>query len=133
MARVLLYNFTEEERRRKVKAALFRAAVPAREIPAEEQDAPLGFLLGLEGFSAGEKTSQEPFREEMIVMHALEPRQFQRFLEGLKSQGIRVPLKAVVTEHNIRWTSRRLREELKAEHEALSAGGNAPVHGREKG
>ena len=36
-------------------------------------------------------------------------------------------------EHNIRWTSRRLREELKAEHEALSAGGNAPVHGREKG
>ena len=49
MARVLLYNFSDDVRRKKVKALLFRLAVPSREIPPEEQDHPLGYLLGLDG------------------------------------------------------------------------------------
>ena len=43
-----------------------------------------------------------------------------------------IEVKQSVMENNDR-KAEELREELKAEHEALSAGGNAPVHGREKG
>jgi len=130
MALVLLYNFTEETRRRKVKAALFRCALPCREVSPEEQHLPLEALLNGEGASAEAETEAEmPFPEEMIVMQGLNPRQFQDFLEGLKGRKIIVPLKAVVTEHNLRWTSVRLRNELMAEHQAMSVRGGKPLHG----
>ena len=161
MARVLLYNFMDEARRKKVKAALFRCALPSREVSPEEQDQPIGVLLGMPGYEKEllpeellgkpeellgeaeellgepeerpqEEQSKEipeknsgrsaPFTEEMIVMQDLSPRQFHGFLDGLKAAGIRVPLKAVVTEHNAGWSSGRLCRELKAEHEAMQAG-----------
>ena len=49
MARVLLYNFRNEARRKKVKALLFRLALPSREVEPEEQGYPLGTLLGASG------------------------------------------------------------------------------------
>ena len=154
MARVLLYNFMDEARRKKVKAALFRCALPSREVGPEEQDQPIGVLLGMPGYEkaflseellgkpeellgeAEERPQEEqskeipeknsgrsaPFTEEMIVMQDLTSRQFHGFLDGLKAAGIRVPLKAVVTEHNAGWSSGRLCRELKAEHEAMQAG-----------
>ena len=127
MATVLLYNIREEARRRKIGAALFRAALPFREVTPEEQGKTLGELLGVPGAAEAAENPGEPFAEEMIVMHGLNPRQFQTFLEALKQQQIRVPLKAVVTEHNIQWSSLRLHSELAVEHRAMTEG-KAPVH-----
>lgn len=127
MARVLLYNFRNEARRKKVKALLFRLALPSREVEPEEQGYPLGTLLGEPGEMPGEATD-EPFTEEMLVMHGLAPRQFHGLVDGLRQQGVIVPLKAVVTPHNIQWTSARLHRELSAEHAAMSGKNAAPVH-----
>lgn len=127
MARVLLYNFRNEARRKKVKALLFRLALPSREVEPEEQGYPLGILLGEPGEMPGE-AAEEPFTEEMLVMHGLAPRQFHGLVDGLRQQGVLVPLKAVVTPHNIQWTSARLHRALSAEHAAMSGKNAAPVH-----
>ena len=122
MAKVLLYNFNHEGRRKKVKSVLFQYGVPSREVPPEEQHRTLGALLGLETSEPEDAAESVSFDEEMIVMHDLTPRQFHGFLDGIRRLGIAVPLKAVVTGHNIGWTSRRLRDELRAEHEAMNRG-----------
>ena len=127
MARVLLYNFRNEARRKKLKALLFRLALPSREVEPEEQGYPLGILLGEPGEMPGE-AADEPFTEEMLVMHGLAPRQFHGLVDGLRQQGVLVPLKAVVTPHNIQWTSARLHRELCLEHAAMSGKNAAPVH-----
>ncbi len=126
MARVLLYNFRDETRRRKVRALLFRLALPVREVQPAEQGHSLGYLLGLPETDPGEAPEQ-PFGEEMLVMHDLSPRQFRGLLDGLRQQGILIPLKAVVTPHNVHWTSGTLKTELAAEHAAMNGGGT-PVH-----
>ncbi len=128
MARVLLYNFGNEERRKKVKAVLFRAALPSLDISPAEQGHPIGYLLGLKGFSPFPESVTDCFEEEMIVMYELDSRQFHLFLDGLKSAGIQVPLKAVVTGDNVRWSSLKLQKELQAEHRAMTAGSGMPVH-----
>ena len=128
MGRVLLYNFTEETRRKKVKAELFRMGLPSEEIPASAQNRILGDLLKAENGRPAAEPPGNPFREEMIVLYELTPRQFHGFLDGLKRQGIRVPLKAVVTEHNINWSSLQLRDELMKEAEAMQQGRS--IHGK---
>ena len=128
MGRVLLYNFREERRRKAVKALLFRLGVPSREIPPEAQGLSLSELLEAENPGEGPEIPAEAFREEMLVMQGLEPRAFHGLLDGLKAAGIRVPLKAVVTEHNLEWSSIRLHAELRAEQEALCGGAAVPDH-----
>jgi hypothetical protein len=130
MARVLLFNFTQEERRKKVRAALFRAGIPGRDIPPEKQGRTLGELLTEEDGAGQAEEAAEPFREELIVMHELTRNQFHGFLDGLKRAGLAVPLKAVTTETNRTWTAKRLFTELSAEREAV-AGGNS-IHGRKE-
>ena len=63
MARVLLYNFRNEARRKKVKALLFRLALPSREVEPEEQGYPLGTLLGVPG-TAQEEPAAAPETEQ---------------------------------------------------------------------
>ena len=130
MGRVLLYNFTEETRRKKVKAELFRMGLPSEEIPPSAQAHVLGYLLKAEDCTPAPEPPENPFREEMIVMYGLTPRQFHGFLDGLKRQGVRVPLKAVVTEHNIRWSSLQLRDELMKEAEAVQQ--RTSIHGNNR-
>ena len=123
MARVLLYNFSDEGRRRTVKAMLFRLKIPCREISPEEQDHSLGYLLGLDGYGPAEKETETPFGEEMLVMYELSPRQFNGLLDGLRRVRMYVPLKAVVTAHNVVWSSGQLKRELEAEHRAMREAG----------
>ena len=127
MAKVLLYNFTDEKRRRAVKALLLRFAIPCREVSPEAQAYSIGTLLERNDLPLPENQSEEiePFSDEMLVMQALSPRQFNGLLDGMRQGGVWVPLKAVVTPHNIGWSSRRLYGELRMEQEALRAGGGA--------
>ena len=119
MARVLLYNFTDPERRMKVKLCLHRLGISCAEVSPEEQGHPLGLLLGLAGYAPGEAST--PFSEEMLVMHALSREQFGGLLDALRRSRVPVALKAVVTDTNIAWSSERLHRELAAEHAAMAA------------
>ncbi len=127
MAKVLLYNFTDPERRMRIRLCLHRLGIACTEVVPEEQGHPLGLLLGLDGYAPGEAAA--PFTEEMLVMYALSREQFSGLLESLRRSGVPVALKAVVTETNIAWSSGRLHRELAAEHAAMAARGRS-VHGK---
>ena len=106
MAQVLLFNITGEKRK-KIRFLLLKLGIPLRQVPAEDA---------------------APFREEMLVMDALEQRQFHALLDGLRQARVPVALKAVLTEHNVHWTAARLRRELAAENEALRRAAGKSVH-----
>ena len=63
----------------------------------------------------------------MLLMHELSPVQFSGFLEALRRGRTPVALKAVVTEHNVNWSSAALCHELQREHEAMKRAGKS-VH-----
>ena len=118
MAQVLLYNLSQDKAAR-IRFLLFKLGIPAREVSPEEQNHPLGYLAGLEGFAAAQEGVEAPFTREMLVMAGLSSQQFSALLEGLRQSRATVALKAVLTETNAQWSSQRLQRELSAEHEAL--------------
>ena len=131
MATVLLYNLSDRDKCMKIKLLLYRLGIAGREVAPEEFGLPLGALLALPGFEAAEALPCEAFNGEMLVMHALSQVQFSGLLNGLRREGLGVALKAVVTETNAAWDSRRLHRELSAEHAALSRARQS-VHRKKK-
>lgn len=125
MALVLLYNISDEKRQ-KIGFAAWKLGISVRSVAPEDFSHPLGWLLGLEGFSPAE-TAAESFREEMLVMHGLSSPQFSAFLDALRRNRVPVALKAVATEHNVSWSSAALCGELRQEHEAMRRAGKS-VH-----
>lgn len=117
MGTVLLYNIRDEKKRLGILLLLHRLGLRPREVAPEEQGQPLGLLLGLAGYAPG--GDGERFPDEMLVMHALSRAQFNALLDGLRRGKTPVALKAVVTEHNVAWSSAKLHRELAAEHEAM--------------
>jgi hypothetical protein len=118
---VLLYNFREEERLRKIKRYLIKTGVSLKVVQASEFMESLGYLLGMPlyqknpGFSMGKN-----FSEEMLVMDGFSSERMDRFFEFFREEGLEpVELKAVVTKYNAGWNSIRLHEELAGERKAV--------------
>ena len=120
MPQVLLYNITDPDKLVKIKLALYRLGVPCREIAPEECAHPLGYLLGLDGYAPAGEAPAEGFTAEMLLMDGLRGTLLDRFLDELRRMRATVPLKAVVTEHNVAWSSLQLHRELQQEHLAMS-------------
>ena len=121
MAKVYLFNLQGEKRRR-VRLLLIRLGIPCLEIQPRDFNRTLGALSGREGYAELDEESLEPFTDEMLVMDDLSPDRFHALVDGLRQMRAVIPLKAVVTEHNLRWSPARLHRELRAEHEAMQAG-----------
>ena len=59
--------------------------------------------------------------DEVLVMHNFTSRRMDELFMGLRKAGVpRIPLKAVVTETNCRWSFYHLYEEIREEHEKMS-------------
>lgn len=126
MATVLLYGLSGKDKLKKIRFILFKLGISAQEIDPGRYDLPLGALVGLEGFptelpaaDAGQVTDETAVGE-MLVMCGLSSPQFSALLNALRQERVPVALKAMLTETNAAWSSRRLYRELQAEHEALS-------------
>ena len=127
MAKVLLYNIKDADKLMKVRIAALRAGLEAVEVAEEDYAHPIGWLLGLEGFSPA--AGAEHFEDEMLVMQELS----SPLLDAMRAAGAPVALKAVVTEQNRGWSSAALCRELKREHEAMRAyAPKKPVHPHRK-
>ena len=127
MSKVLLYNITDSKKLLAIRLELARAGISIREVAETELTHPLGYLLGMEGFTPGLPGSVTPFPEEMMVMEGLRGPQLNQFLDALRSRGAAIALKAVVTEHNVNWSSLQLYRELQMEHRQL-CGGKKSIH-----
>ena len=124
--KVLLYNLKDTGKRMGVKLCLFRLGISCRDVPPEDFGHPLGYLLAQPGFAPA--AAEEGFDDEMMVLYDLPSALLNSLLDALRVARVPVALKAVVTEHNISWSSARLHRELAAEHEAMSRKLKKPIH-----
>lgn len=118
-AAVLLYNLNQSEKGRKIKFILIRMGIKIKNIAKEDYLQPVGALAGIPGIERNELLyTENGFEEEMLVMKGFSEHQLNDFLNFFRREKIeKVNLKAVLTPSNQTWTSLRLYEELKKEHD----------------
>ena len=115
---VLLYNFTDSERRQRLKQMLNKLKISAQSLPFEAYDEKVGNLLavgGAEDFSANADTDFS-FDEEVMIIDGLRGKKMDKFLLALKEAGLTIKYKSVATPFNRLWTLRRLCETMRREH-----------------
>lgn len=134
---VLYYNPGRPETMKHVammKSVLVRMGVRIKNIGPEQVLEKVGYLAGMEGYEAaggnagGEGAGSVPgelpvIPEEVMVLKQFSSQRLDMLLSGLRRAGVpRIALKAVLTEHNSDWTFYHLYQELKEEHETMTAG-----------
>ena len=135
METVLYYNPGRPETMKHVammKSVLVRMGVRIKNIGPEQVLEKVGYLAGMEGFEAAETGTAEikagpdelpVIPEEVMVLKQFSSQRLDMLLAGLRRAGVpRIALKAVLTEHNSEWTFYHLYQELKEEHETMTAG-----------
>ena len=118
MGELLLFNIQDPEKKTAIRLTALRLGLRCREILPERQGETLEALLT--GAAANPAQQEgEAFTDELLLMHALSQAEFHELLDTLRREGQSVRLKAVVTEHNRKWTAQRLHRELCAEEQAM--------------
>lgn len=119
---LLLYNL-DAPAAAALKVLCRKHRIQWREVAPEDYGAALGGLVGLPaGAAEAPAAPAMPFRDPMLVMSNLLRPQFDALLRDMRAQGVRIPLKAVLTPANVGWSSFRLHDELVREHEAMAQG-----------
>lgn len=117
-ATVLTFNVSDADFN-KMRALAAPLGLRFKAVPPESFTMPLGGMLGMPAGNAA-ASDGEPFSDPMLLMCNLNERQFHQLLQLLRAPGLpRVPLKAVLTPHNVGWNALRLHGELVREHEAM--------------
>lgn len=118
---ILLFNFTEKEKRNKVTRALFPLRIKIKEIEKKDYLNSIGYLAGSKELSAVEEVyTGEELEGEMLVMAGLSSARIDQVLKALRKSGAgNIPYKASLTLTNQHWNVRKLFEEIKEEHERM--------------
>ena len=118
MSEVLLYNISGKKAAG-IKLLCGQMGIAYRSVAPEDFGKPIGVLLGL---SDDDRVQEDAaFSDEMLYL--IEPGgMLNIFLNQLRKRGLTVPLKAVMTETNLGFTSCELCRELNAEREAIQRG-----------
>ena len=122
---VLYYSPETTDKIRILKSVLVRMGIRIRNIGPEQAGQKVGYLAGIEGFAEqpGEPGEDLPvIPEEMLVLHGFSSSRLDELLRQLRRAGASVALKAVLTESNCAWSFHQLYEEIRAEHEMMTAG-----------
>jgi len=91
----------------------------AIEVDKNDFNQQLGYILKLDGYTRNNITAPTLFDEPMIVFNDLSDEDLDNILNILKINSIKIPYKAVTTEHNINWTANYLLEHIKEEIKAI--------------
>lgn len=125
-----------------MKGVMVRMGIRIRNVAPEQVLETVGFLAGVDGYSSlgSAETDRERLREadrsqetdrgelpvipeQVLVLKQFSGSRLDELLMNLRKAGVpKIRLKAVLTEHNSGWTFYKLYQELKEEHEAMTAG-----------
>lgn len=121
---ILLFHFSDKDRRNKLTRALLPLRMKIKEVPREDYLQPIGYLAGNKEILPAEEIYQgEELEGEMILMAGLADTQVDKVLKAIRKSGIGpIPYKAVLTFANQNWNVRKLFEEIKSEHEQIREG-----------
>ena len=118
MAQIILTFGLGKEKRRAVRSIAQKNKIQIKEISRKDYNQKLGALAGIQGFAKEKVIYNGPdFPLEMIVFSGIDSAQIDTFLADYKQTGAQpIPLKAIITPHNIFWTVEALFKELWKEH-----------------
>ena len=137
----LTYGLDEPAQAR-LSAALQRLGIEERQVSPDELGQTVGALAGLPGFDGkavgkaesagtpGPREAGELPGGGMLGLWGLSRQRIDLLLRTLTQEGIRIPLKAVVTPTSQHWPFRQWMEELLREHAALHKSAAPPDDGR---
>lgn len=114
---VLFYNL-ESEKGKKIKLLCIQQKLKIRTVYPMEFEKTLGDLLTSPSDTSSQ-AEETAFSEEMLVLAGVYGQKLDQFLKALRRQKLFVPLKAVLTQENVGWTSSALCQELKEEHQKI--------------
>lgn len=120
-ATVLLFHFSDKDRRNKLTRALLPLRMKIREVSREDYLQPVGYLAGKKDIPPLDETYDgEELEGEMLLMAGLLGPQVDQVLKAVRKSGIGpVPYKAVLTSANQSWNALKLFQEIKSEHEQM--------------
>lgn len=121
---VLCYNFSEEKFETvytvcKQEGIKIRRAEPCDFAKTVGQA--MGFL-NVDIHSGAKEEETKTFSDEMMVLANISGTSLNTFLKKLRELGVYIPFKATLTATNMSWLPAQLCEELKREHEMMTAG-----------
>lgn len=117
---VLLYNIKNKPFTPKLKSVLLRLGMRIKTIDPAQYNQPINALVSASTPAVPVATTEQtPFTDEMMVMVGLTNARLDVFLKALRKEGIRIPLKAILTPQNGTWSSYALHDELVREHQKM--------------
>lgn len=116
---VLLYQPEGSELGAQLKPILVRMGVRIKNVTSDAVGQTVGCLLDRKGFDARENPEAPALGQPMLVMDGFTDKRLEILLREMRSAGVSVPYKAVVTENNLGWLFHQLFDELAAEHAAM--------------
>lgn len=121
---LILYYLPElQEQQKAMEAVLEELSINGRRLSEADLNLSIGYLVGIPGcemVNAGSDYKKPD--KSFAVLHDLSDSRISEFLAAVRGRDdLRVDLKAVVTEHNMKWNCIDLIEELKREHEVMQA------------
>ena len=130
----LLYNM-DGDKARKLKMIFVQNGIKIKTVTKDDYLTELGVLTGVLTEEEAKQTPEDiewpenqecldvyEFFEEMLVMKGIFGKRLDILLGAMRRMKVTVPLKAVVTEHNMYWNSIQLYHEIKKEHEVMTSG-----------
>lgn len=118
---ILLFQFSDKDRRNRLTRALLPLRMKIKEIPLEDYGKPVGCLAGMRDLEPeGEIYEGEQLSGEFLVMAGLGSSRMDQVLRAIRKAGLSVPYKAVLTASNQNWNVWKLFAEIKEEHEHMS-------------
>ena len=123
---ILLFS-VKEEQAEKIKEFCLSLGIESLTVERRNFAKPLGSILGIPaGASHTAGNTVKPYRmtgfpSPMMVFCGLEQEDLDAYLSGYAAAEIeKIPLKAVLTPHNVAWTAEQLYEELMEEHRSFA-------------
>ncbi|MGI5896401.1 MAG: DUF3783 domain-containing protein [Oscillospiraceae bacterium] len=117
--RVLVYA-VEQELRPKLTTVLQRLSIEEYIVSDLDLAQDVGYLAGFPGFASKEEAvSAPPACGGVLCMCGISNQRMNLLLKSLREEEIVIPLKAMVTATNQRWSFVKLIEELSKEHQAI--------------
>lgn len=110
-----------------LRALLEGAGVGIRTVDDSELAKSVGYLAGIPGFSSTPKTNaivtsleETLLSEELLLFCHMPDGRVMGLVRAMRTAGISVGCKAVLTEHNQSWPFARLIQEVSEEHAAMA-------------
>lgn len=123
--RLLLWNYTDEEKARVDQLLADVNAPPAVVIRKDQGYLPISDIVHTE------KRGEQEFEcdEKLVLFYNIPNKGISYLIDLSKKRNLPQPIYAAVTEHSIRWPFNELMEELIAEREAFKQAQQGEVQG----